>query len=133
MVRRKQAGFTHKQLAAKTGIRLHWIRRFEFDRCLPPQSEWDSLRKFLKLPPTPILTFSQPEKPLDRPKTIGERLRQRRLELKLYLSEAAPRMGISIPTSGLWELGKAFPKHCYQAGISAFLGYDRVMTGKLPH
>ena len=25
---------------------------------------------------------------------------------------------------GLWELGKAFPKHCYHAGISAFLGYD---------
>jgi len=35
MVRRKQAGFTLKQLAVKTGIRLHWIRRFEFDRCLP--------------------------------------------------------------------------------------------------
>jgi ribosome-binding protein aMBF1 (putative translation factor) len=66
MVRRKQAGLTHKQLAAKTGIRLNWIRRFEFDRRLPPQSEWDSLRKFLKLPPMPILTFTQSKKPLDR-------------------------------------------------------------------
>jgi len=62
MVRRKQAGFTHKQLAAKTGVRLHWIRRFEFDRCLPPQPEWDSLRKFLKLPPTPILTLHNPKR-----------------------------------------------------------------------
>jgi Predicted transcription factor, homolog of eukaryotic MBF1 len=124
MVRRKQAGLTHKQLAAKTGIRLNWIRRFEFDRCLPPQSEWDSLRKFLKLPPTPILTFTQSKKPLDRPKTIGERLRQRRLELKLCLSEAAPRMGVSVPTLGLWELGTVFPKHCYHAKITAFLDHD---------
>jgi transcriptional regulator with XRE-family HTH domain len=124
MVRRKQARFTHKQLTAKTGIRLHWIRRFEFDRCLPPQPEWDLLRKFLKLPPKPILTFTQLEKPLHRPKTIGERLRKRRLELKLCLAEAAPRMGVSIPTLGLWELGKAFPKHCYHTQIAASLGCD---------
>jgi transcriptional regulator with XRE-family HTH domain len=124
MVRRKRAGFSHKQLAAKTGIRLHWIRRFEFDRCLPPQPEWNLLRKFLKLPSAPILTFTQPEKSLHRPKTIGERLRQRRLELKLCLAEAAPQIGVSIPTLGLWELGKVFSKHCYHAKITAFLGHD---------
>ena len=124
MVRRKQAGFTHKQLAAKTGIRLHWIRHFEFERCLPAQPEWNLLRKFLKLPSTPILTFTQPEKSLYTPKTIGERLRQRRLELKLCLAEAAPRMSVSVPTLGLWELRKVFPKHCYHAKITAFLGYD---------
>jgi len=124
LAKRKQAGFTLKQLAAKTSIRLHWIRRFEFDRCLPPQPEWDSLRKFLKLPPKPILTFTQHERPLDRPKTIGEHLRKRRLELKLCLAEAAPRMGVSVPTLGLWELGRVFPKHCYHAQITAFLGYD---------
>ncbi len=59
-----------------------------------------------------------------RPKTIGERLRQRRLELKLCLSEAAPRMGVSVPTLGLWELGTVFPKHCYHAKITAFLDHD---------
>ena len=124
MVRRKQAGFTHKQLSAKTGIRLHWIRRFEFDRCLPPQPEWDLLRKFLKLPPEPVLTFTQPEKPPGGPKTIGGRLRRRRLELKLCLAESAPRLGVSVPTLGLWELEKVFPKRCYHAQIAAFLGYD---------
>jgi transcriptional regulator with XRE-family HTH domain len=124
MVRRKQAGFTHKQLAAKTGIRLHLLRHFEFDRCLPPQPEWDSLRNFLKLPSTPILTFTQPEEPLHRPKSIGERLRQRRLELKLNLAEAASRFGVSFAALGLWELGKAFPKHCHHAKIAAFIGYD---------
>ena len=124
MVRRKQAGLTHKQLAAKTGIRLHWIRRFEFDRCLPPQHEWESLRKFLNLPPTPILTFTQPEKPLNRQKTIWERLRKRRLELKLCLAEAAQCMGVSVTVLGLWELGKVFPKHCHHTRIAAFLGRD---------
>ena len=54
--------------------------------------------------------------------TIGECLRKRRLELKLCLAEAAPRIGVSVPTLGLWELGKVFPKHCYHAKIVAFLG-----------
>jgi transcriptional regulator with XRE-family HTH domain len=124
MVRRKQAGFTLRQLAAKSGIGLHWIRCLELDRCLPPQQEWDTLRKFLKLPPTPILTFTQPEKAFDRPKTVGEHLRKRRQELKICLAEAAPRIGVSVFSLGLWELGKVFPKQCYHAGITAFLGYD---------
>ena len=33
-------------------------------------------------------------------------------------------MGVAVSTLGLWELGKAFPKHCYHARITAFLGYD---------
>ena len=122
MVRRKQAGFSHKQLVAKTGIRLHWIRRFEYDRCLPPQSEWNLLRKYLKLPPKPVLTFTQSQKSLDQPQTIGDCLKRRRLELKLCLAEVAPRMAVSVTTLGLWELGKVFPKLHYHAKIVAFLG-----------
>jgi DNA-binding transcriptional regulator YiaG len=124
MVRRKQAGFSHKQLAAKTGIRLHWLRRWEFDRAIPSQTEWNTLRKLLKIPPKPVLTFTQAEKTLETAKTVGQQLRQRRLILKLCLTEAAPRMGVSVPTLGLWELDKVFPKHCYHARITVFLGYD---------
>ena len=124
MVRRKQAGFTYKQLATKTGIRLHLLRHFEFDRCLPPQPEWDSLRNFLKPPSTPILTFTQPEKALGTPKTVGQPLRQRRLTLKLCLAEAAPQIGVSVPSLGLWELDKVFPKHLYHPKIVAYLGND---------
>jgi transcriptional regulator with XRE-family HTH domain len=43
MVRRKQAGFSQKQLAVKARIRLHHLRRWEFDWCLPSQAEWDHL------------------------------------------------------------------------------------------
>jgi len=124
IVRRKQAGFSHKQLAGKAGIRLHWLRRWEFERCEPPQAEWDALRKFLKLPPKPILTFAQSEKTREVPKTIGQHLRQRRLTLNLCLAEAASKIGVSVPTLGLWELDRVFPKHPYHARIIAFLGYD---------
>jgi len=41
MVRRKQAKLTHRQLADKTGISLHCFRRWEYDRCVPSQGEWD--------------------------------------------------------------------------------------------
>ena len=123
-VRRKQAELSHKQLAAKSGIRLHWIRRWEFDRAIPSQMEWDSLRRFFKLPPKPILTFTQPEKALGTPKTLGQHLRQRRLTLKLCLAEAAPQIGVSVPTLGLWELDRMFPKHHYHPQIVAFLGLD---------
>jgi transcriptional regulator with XRE-family HTH domain len=124
MVRRRQAGFSLKQLVAKTGIQLHWIRRFEYDRCPPPQPEWDLLRKHLNLPAKPVLPYKQSERPPNRPKTIQEFLRKRRLELKLCGAEVARRIGVSAATFGLWELGTVFPRHCYHAKIVAFLGYD---------
>jgi DNA-binding transcriptional regulator YiaG len=124
MVRRKQAGLSYKQLVAETGIRFHWLRRWEFNRCLPSQPEWNVLRKVLKLPPTPILTFTQPAKPSGNPKTIAEHLRKRRQELKLSNAGAAPRMNVSTPSLRMWELGKVFPKHCYHGRITAFLGYN---------
>jgi DNA-binding transcriptional regulator YiaG len=124
MVRRKQAGFTLKQLAAKMRFRLHWLRRWEFDRCVPSQMEWNTIRKYLKLPPKPVLTCTQPEETPETAQSIGQQLRIRRMTLKLCLSEAAPKMGVSVPSLGLWELDKVFPKHCYHSKITAFLGYD---------
>jgi DNA-binding XRE family transcriptional regulator len=78
----------------------------------------------LKIPPKPILTFTQPEKALGMPKTVGQHLRQRRLTLDLCLSEVAPQIGVSMATLGLWELDKVFPEHRYHPKIVAFLGYD---------
>jgi transcriptional regulator with XRE-family HTH domain len=124
MVRRRQAGLSHKQLAAKTGFRFHTLRRWEFDRCLPSQDEWETLRGSLNLPPAPVLTITQEKELLDPPKTIGQHLRKRRIELKLTLAEAAPKMGVSNPSLGLWELDKAFPKNHYHSQIIRFLGYD---------
>ena len=124
MVKRKCTGLSHRELAKRTGFSLHWFRRWEYDRCVPSQSEWDAIRAVLDLPEKPDLTFSQSQKTLQVPKTIGQHLRQRRLALKLCLTEAAPRMGVCVPTLGLWELGKVFPKHCYHGKIVAYLGYN---------
>jgi DNA-binding transcriptional regulator YiaG len=70
------------------------------------------------------LTFTQPEKALQAPKTMGEHLKQRRLALRLCLAEAAPQIGVAVSTLGLWELGRAFPKERYHSKIAIFLGYN---------
>ena len=124
MVKRKEAGLTHRQLADETGFSRHWFRRWEYDRCVPSQTEWDAIRKFLDLPAEPVLTFTQPEKALDAPKSIGEHLHQRRLALKLCLAEAAPQMGATLSTLSLWELDRAFPNERYHDRIIAYLGYN---------
>jgi len=124
MVRRKQAGLSHKKLAAKTHIKIHWLRRWEFDRAIPTQREWDQLRQFVDLPPNPILTFTRHKTQTKRPNSLGEQLRSRRLELKLCIAEAAPMLGVSTPTLGLWELNHVFPKHRYHSSVAAFLGYN---------
>jgi len=95
MVRRKQAGISHRQLSAKTGIKLHWLRRWEFDRAVPAQREWDQLRQFVDLPVKPVLTFTQPKTSMKTPGSLGNQLRKRRLDLKLCIAEAAPKMGVS--------------------------------------
>jgi len=58
------------------------------------------------------------------PKTIGQHLRQRRLAMKLCLAEAAPQMGVAVPTLSLWELGRSFPMHRYHTKIVEYLGYN---------
>ena len=81
-------------------------------------------RKFMDLPTEPVLTFTQPEKAMDVPKTIGQHLHQRRLALKLCLAEAAPQMGATLSTFSLWELDRAFPNERYHDRIIAYLGYN---------
>jgi len=124
MVRRKQAGLSHKQFASKTGIKIHWLRRWEFDRAIPAQREWDQLRRFVNLPPTPILTFAQSEIPDHKPETLGNQLRKRRTEMKLCIAEAAPKVGVSEFTLWSWEVDRTFPKPHYHSKIHAYLGYN---------
>ena len=124
MVRRKQAGLSHRQIATKTSLSLHKFRRWEYDRCVPSQAEWDTLREVLHLPLKPFLTFAHPKTDLKSVETIGGQLRQRRLALKLCLAAAASRLGICETTLGLWELNQAFPKAQQHAKIAEYLGYN---------
>ena len=125
MVRRKtRPGLSHRRLVAKTGIKIHCFRRWEFDRAVPSQTEWNRLRQLMNLPAKPALTFAQSENLNEKPETLGSQLRKRRLEIKMCLTEAAPEIGVAAPTLALWELNKVFPRQCYHSGITAFLGFD---------
>jgi DNA-binding transcriptional regulator YiaG len=47
---RKCKGLTQRQLAAVSGIRRKWLGRWERDRALPTQAEWDILAGVMSLP-----------------------------------------------------------------------------------
>jgi transcriptional regulator with XRE-family HTH domain len=58
------------------------------------------------------------------PTTIGGHLRKRRLQLKLFQSEAARKLGVSTRTLSLWECDRIYPTwHC-QLRIRDYLGHD---------
>jgi len=59
-----------------------------------------------------------------KPKTIGQHLRKRRLELGIFQSEAARMLGISTVTLSRWECDKVYPTWPLQPAVVAFLGYN---------
>ncbi len=58
------------------------------------------------------------------PKTIGEYLRRRRLELGILQAEAARRLGVNTVTLSRWECDKVCPTWPHQPRVTAYLGYD---------
>ena len=57
------------------------------------------------------------------PKTIGEHLKKRRLDLGLKQKEVAAHLGIHLTTLQLWERGVGDPGVKPLPGIIRFLGY----------
>jgi len=78
MVKRKQAGLSVIQLKARTGIRMHWLRRWEFDLCVPLRDEWEILRKVLNLSPSPVLITTQHAHSKRPAKSLGDQPPRRR-------------------------------------------------------
>lgn len=58
------------------------------------------------------------------PKTLGEHIRKKRMDLKLLQTEAAERLGITAAGLQVWEQDKAEPLARYIPAILAFVGYD---------
>jgi transcriptional regulator with XRE-family HTH domain len=69
------------------------------------------------------LTFKGRKVPVD-PKTIGEHLKLRRVELHLTHLEVCRILGISTVAISRWELGKSYPSLGKHERIIQFLGYD---------
>ena len=59
----------------------------------------------------------------DAPKTIGEHIKKRRLDLGLKQKEVAARLSIHFTTLQLWERGIGEPGVKTLPGIIRFLGY----------
>ena len=63
------------------------------------------------------------------PTTIGSHLRRRRLQLKIFQSEAARRLEVSIVSLSHWEWDKVFPTAPHHPQIVEYLGYNPFKNG----
>jgi DNA-binding XRE family transcriptional regulator len=77
------------------------------------------LFRFSKISPKP-----RPKKYPFNPRTLGEHLMKRRMDLEITRLEASRILGISEDTIYLWETGTHLPYINYFARITAFLGYS---------
>ncbi len=90
--------------------------------------------------------FSQPDHPMPillprtysagvtriplEPRTIGDHIRKRRLELKLFLRDVAGRIGVTQSCLVNWEANATRPEIRYMPAIIEFLGYNPASEGK---
>lgn len=70
-----------------------------------------------------------PEGYPNEPRTPGEHLRRRRLNLGLSQREVAERLGVDGWTILNWERGKTLPGAVHLGRITAFLGYFPLAEG----
>lgn len=62
----------------------------------------------------------------EEPKTLGEHLKKRRLDLKLRQKDVAGELGVSKQTYENWEGGIHGPEFRHFPGVIRFLGYDPI-------
>lgn len=60
----------------------------------------------------------------DKPTTLGEQVRRRRLELHLHQTAVARQLGVHLGTIRNWEQGVYQPDKNLLPRIMAWLGYD---------
>src|SRR5205085_12045750 len=63
--------------------------------------------------------------------SLGERLWNRRIELRLLQREVADQLGVSVDTITLWENGIIHPRVRHYPRIIAFWGYFPFEVGKV--
>jgi DNA-binding transcriptional regulator YiaG len=77
------------------------------------------------------LTFAQkrplPDKYPIEPKTIGEHIRKRRMDLKMTQKELSKQFGVSEDTITYWEVGRSKPQKKFYSRIISFLKYTPVV------
>ncbi|MSU51334.1 MAG: helix-turn-helix domain-containing protein [Opitutus sp.] len=58
------------------------------------------------------------------PRTLGDHIRRRRIDLKLLQKEVGQHMGVHCLSVWNWERNRTEPELKHQPAIIAFLGYD---------
>lgn len=66
------------------------------------------------------LPFSYPE----TPRTIGDHIRRRRMDLKLFQRDVANIIGVDEGTIHNWEMSHSYPQDKLILKIIEFIGYD---------
>jgi DNA-binding transcriptional regulator YiaG len=59
-----------------------------------------------------------------KPKTIGEHVRKRRMDLRLSQAKAASQIGVNVHAIEDWEAGDTEPHSRLRPAIIHFLGYE---------
>ena len=67
---------------------------------------------------------------IENPQTIGEHIRKRRQELRLFQSDVAKILDVSEDTITYWENGRSSPQISYYPRIIQFLGNNPFSTLK---
>lgn len=64
--------------------------------------------------------------------TVGDHLRRRRLERKLFQKDLATAIGVTVPTITNWEVGRTEPELRHMPAIIRFLGYNPLPEANTP-
>jgi transcriptional regulator with XRE-family HTH domain len=72
------------------------------------------------------LTAQKPSNIPQNPKTLGDHIKKRRLELGLYQGQVAKILGVTECTITNWEKNRSNPTLRLMPKIIEFLGYDRI-------
>lgn len=60
---------------------------------------------------------------IQNPVTLGDRIRNRRLELRLFQKDVAELIGVTENCIAYWEKNRSQPTVCYYPALISFLGY----------
>jgi transcriptional regulator with XRE-family HTH domain len=64
------------------------------------------------------------------PKTLGEHLRKKRIDLSMSMTQLAKLLGLGITDTAIekWEKNQNFPTEEHRMQIVEFLGFDPIRT-----
>jgi len=129
-----ELGTIQSEAARRLGISTVTLSRWECDKVYPTWNHQPDLIAYLGYDPFPSCGLRDPHgnEPLGvaflSTGTLGDRIRTRRLELKLTAKECAQKLKVDAKTLHGWENNRHQPSAGAKTRIIAFLGYDPLQS-----